>query len=620
MKIPDNIIEEIRARSDIVELVNSYVPLKQAGNLWVACCPFHQEKTPSFKVNPERQIFHCFGCGKGGNAFNFVMDIEGMAFPDAAKLLAQRSGVVIPERETHQHERPPGDISRERLYSLHEKIKDWFEKNLWEHNDTPVYRYFYGRKIPVNEAKKFGIGASPDSWDAALNWAKGEGYSEKELLAAGVVVQSQNNSARVYDRFRNRMMFPIWNDQGNVVAFSGRTVEKDSEGAKYVNSPETQIFRKSNVLYALPLARRAIQEKGFVIICEGQLDTIAMHRAGYENSVAPQGTAFTDEQARKLKRYTNTIYFAFDSDSAGIKAAARSIEIALAVGFEAKVIEFPEKKDPDDIFNSQGPEGISVLVEGAKDFFDFILRQLSLKHDPSSPAGKGRIVGEMIDYITKIHNSVTRSSYASQLGSRLAIPESAVFKELNRHRGHKNAVSAASDYSRTATQAQPSAAAASEVDYYSGLDANLLNAEESLLKLALAHGTVGKRLQSELEPGVISQTPLGKALEKAIQMTINGEWEFAQQSIIEDLDKMPDRYVTRVLADSTAYSHDDQEKAITHCVQTIQRWHAQRDLNETKRKLVAAANQEEKALLMKEYQEKSNKLLKIQNPQRYSSS
>ena len=179
--IPDNIIDEIRARCDIVELINSYVPLKQTGSSWQACCPFHQEKTPSFKVNPEKQIFHCFGCGKGGNVFTFVMDTEGLNFPEAARILAQRYGIIIPETQEARRESPDG-VSRERLYSIHEKIKEWFEKNLWEDTGSDVYRHFYERQIPVDVAKKFGVGAARDSWDAALNWAKNEGYSEKELL------------------------------------------------------------------------------------------------------------------------------------------------------------------------------------------------------------------------------------------------------------------------------------------------------------------------------------------------------------------------------------------------------------------------------------------------------
>jgi DNA primase len=601
--IPDNILDEIRTRSDIVEVIDSYVPLKKAGVSWQACCPFHQEKTPSFKVNPEKQIYHCFGCGKGGNVFTFVMETEGVDFPEAARILASKCGVIIPENESPAQVHDPGGISRERLYSLHEDLAAWFEENLWQHPETPVYRHFYERKIPIAAAKKFGIGASPDSWDAALNWAKSRGYSEKELLAAGIVLESQNSQGRIYDRFRNRLMFPIWNDQGRVVAFSGRAVEKDIEGAKYVNSPETQIFRKSSVLYALPLARQAINQLGFVILCEGQLDVLAMHRADYENSVAPQGTAFTDEQARKLKRLTNRIYIAFDSDSAGIKAAARAVEITLSVDFEVKIIEFPEKQDPDEIFKNEGPEGIKKLVKNASDFFDFLLRMFSRQYDASSPVGKGRIVEEMVNYINKLHNTVIRSSYASELAGRLNIPESAVFRELNKHRT-RSKVNPASSIGNSSPASSPMLS-------YESMDKKILDAEESLLKLALAHGTVGKRLESDLPAEMLSDTPLGHALEKVVLMTINGEWEFAEETLIKEMDETPDPLITKAMADAAEYSHSIQEKTVDDCIRTIKFHYIQKDIDEIKRKIAAAEEREAKAELLAEFQKKSKELLEL---------
>jgi DNA primase len=398
-------------------------------------------------------------------------------------------------------------------------------------------------------------------------------------------------------------MFPIWNDQGHVVAFSGRAVEKDNEGAKYVNSPETPIFRKSSVLYALPLARQAINQSGFGILCEGQLDVIAMHRAGYENSVAPQGTAFTDEQARKLKRLTNKVYIAFDSDSAGIKAAVRAVEITLAVDFEIKIIEFPEKQDPDDIFKKEGPEGIKKLVENASDFFDFLLRIFSRQYDPSSSVGKGRIVEEMINYINKLHNTVIRSSYASELAGRLGISENAVFRELNKHRTRSKATPASAIGNGNAA---PNIMAS-----YDSLDPKILDAEESLLKLALAHGTVGKRIESELPAEMISDTPLGKALEKVVLMTMNGEWEFAEETIVKEMSENPDPLVTRALADAQEYSHRIQEKAVDDCVKTIKQESVQKEINEIKTKLAATHDREAKAELLARFQQKSKELMEL---------
>lgn len=308
--IPDDTLDQIRMRADIVELVQSYVPtLKRAGTAWKACCPFHQEKTPSFTVNPQHQTYKCFGCGKGGNVFTFVMEMEKLDFPNAAEFLARKYGVIIPDPEPYQRgprgmafkkDKPEADYNlRERLYLLHEKLAAWYAQNLADGTSAPaVSEYFKTRQIPVDFTNRFLIGASPDSWDATINFAHKNGFTDEELRLSGVVSEKEENSAHIYDRFRNRLMFPIWNEQGRVVAFSARSVEKDPKGWKYVNSPESPVFKKSRTLYALHFARSPIAEKKYAILCEGQLDVIAMHRAGCDNAVAAQGTAFGIEHAQ----------------------------------------------------------------------------------------------------------------------------------------------------------------------------------------------------------------------------------------------------------------------------------------------------------------------------------
>ena len=310
--IPDDVLDQIRVRADIIDVVQSYVPtLKKAGLTWKACCPFHHEKTPSFTVNPDRQIFKCFGCGKGGDVFKFVMELENLDFTSAAEHLAHKYGIIIPETPTHRgpggtrRESFDGQIeygTRERLCTLHEKLAKFYRQYLLEHPDGPVATYFRTRGIPNDVADKFCIGASPDSWDAAIQFAHREGFVDSELRDSGLVSSKDENQSHIYDRFRNRLMFPIWNESGRVVGFSARSVEADPQGWKYVNTPDSPIFHKGSLLYALNFARTAIPKAGAVVLCEGQLDAIAMHRAGVTHAVAPQGTAFTADQATKLKR------------------------------------------------------------------------------------------------------------------------------------------------------------------------------------------------------------------------------------------------------------------------------------------------------------------------------
>ncbi|OGV52425.1 MAG: DNA primase [Lentisphaerae bacterium GWF2_44_16] len=604
--IPDEIIEEIRGRCDIVDLVNSYVPLKQAGSHWQACCPFHEEKTPSFKVNPQRQIYHCFGCGKGGNIFTFVMEREGVDFPEAARMLAQKYGIFIPEtssgdRTSSRQESP--DV-KERIYLLHEKIKVWFERNLWTNPQSPVALYLAQRQIPEEISRKFGIGAAPDSWDAALNWGKREGFTEKELLDAGIIIENRDTpNVRIYDRFRNRLIFSICDEQNRVVAFSARTIEKDPEGAKYVNSPETPIFRKSRILYGLSLARQAVKQKGFIILCEGQLDVIAMHRAGFENTAAPQGTAFTEEQARIIKRYTDCLYIAFDADKAGIKASLRAFEIVLPLGFQVKTISFPGGKDPDELFKNSGPDAISEAVEKASDFFDFLIEKLSLEYDISTPSGKGNMVAEVLMVLAKIDNSITRSSYISRLALRLGIPEEAVFSEMK-----KLPKSAA--YSTAAERkndSQPSTPPATK--NISTLEESLRIAEETLLELALVNGNVCKKIEAELPTEMISSTPVGKALELVIQMNMNDEWEFAARALSEGLTENPDPSISRILALSSNVAQSKQDKAVSDCISRIKIRFLRDDIKKIKQDMAQSPDNPEQML---KYQEKRKELLALE--------
>jgi len=616
--IPDEIIEEIRARTDIAELIGSYIPLKHSGATWKACCPFHDEKTPSFHVTPQRGRYHCFGCGKSGDVFRFVMDYEGVDFPTSAHLLASRCGVIIPEKQyTSPAEAQQAKVARnrkDRVYTLHEALGKYYVDCLWKDQLSPVHQYFMTRDIPEELALHFGIGAAPDGWDTTLNWGLSQGFTIDEMLDGGIILASERNPGKFYDRFRNRLVFPIWNEQGKVVAFSARTVEAQSDGAKYVNSPETMIFRKSHVLYALPLARQAMQKQGFFILCEGQLDTIAMHRAGFTNAVAPQGTAFTHEQAQILRRYSDKAYICFDSDGAGIKATLRAFEILLPMEFEIKVITLPGGKDPDELLKNEGPEAVARAVEGAGDFFEFLYRQKAAEHDASSPMGITRIVTDFIGYLQRIKNSVTRSMYASRLADMLGINENAVFNELNKFRKKEKFEQARRDgFKAKAEQQQlpqsqqgaPMNAPSVEpqqtsVDILNMMPKEIVHAEKTLLALALVDEGVAQRLGTELPSDQLSETVLGRAINEIVRLTMGGEWDLSFQHLSDMERENPDPVLGEILADSREFKEKFIKKASGDCINAIKNHFHDRKKNDILSRLRSASTPEEKQDLMKQ--------------------
>src|SRR5256886_5225198 len=346
MAIPSQTIEQIAAANDIVEVIGSYFPLKRAGANFKALCPFHQEKTPSFTVSPQRQTFHCFGCGVGGSVFRFVMDYEHVDFPSAVRKLAARVGITLIEErgpsgaEDRQHE------ARLTLLQLQGEAAAWFHENLIRKEFAePARKYLKERGITAEIAKRWRLGYAPDEWDAFGSWARARGYDQQTLITSGLVKTKEDADGapgqRSYDRFRGRIMFPICNDVGEVIAFSGRLLKDENGAAKYLNSPETPLFRKGNVLFGLDKTKRALIEANCAIVCEGQLDLISLFETGITNVVAPQGTAFTENQARILKRFVDEVVLCFDADAAGQKAAERSLDALLQNDLIVRVAEMP---------------------------------------------------------------------------------------------------------------------------------------------------------------------------------------------------------------------------------------------------------------------------------------
>jgi DNA primase len=425
--IPSETIEQIAAGNDIVDVIGSYFPLKRAGANFKALCPFHQEKTPSFMVNPSRQTFHCFGCGAGGSVYRFVMEYEHVDFPAAVRKLATRAGITILEEhgaadEDRQYE------TRRKLLKLHAETAEWFHENLTKRGiGESARKYLKQRGITGEIAKHWQLGYAPDEWDAFGSWARGQGYQARELVTSGLIKtkddeQTSNlNPRSSYDRFRGRIIFPICNGEGEVIAFSGRLLKEQEGAAKYLNSPETPLFRKSNVLFGLHKSKRALIEANCAIVCEGQLDLISLFEAGITNVVAPQGTAFTENQARVLKRFAEQVVLCFDSDAAGAKAAERSLDALLENDFIIRVVELPPGDDPDSLVRRDGKEQFDERVANARDFFDYQIEREIASIDLTSMSAKIQAARNLAATVSRVHHPVLRGEVISKASARLGV-------------------------------------------------------------------------------------------------------------------------------------------------------------------------------------------------------
>lgn len=426
----DNTLEQIRAASDIVDVIGSYLPLKRAGGNFTALCPFHKEKSPSFNVNPHKQIFHCFGCHKGGDVFSFVKEYENIGFVDAVRRLAERAKITI---EIDQN--PAAQESRhlkDTLLQIHEQITQRWQTCLANEAVGQVAREYLAKRGVSEEAVKlFRLGAAPEAWDDTVNWAKGKGHDLAVMEKAGLILKKEGGD-RPYDRFRGRLMFPICDEQGRVIGFSGRVLSGDEKTAKYVNSPETPIFTKSKVFFGLDKSKRAILDAGYAIVCEGQLDLIACFMAGVQNVVAPQGTAFTDQHARIIKRYVDEVVLCFDSDNAGQTAAVRSQDSLIASGLAVRVAVMPSPHDPDSFIKANGGEVFRKLIEDAAGFFDYYLGRLCRTNDLATDKGRLIVLREMAEAVRKTGNTVLLDKYAQKTALRLGVTPDAVRAEFKK--------------------------------------------------------------------------------------------------------------------------------------------------------------------------------------------
>lgn len=437
-------IEEIKSRLDIVELIQSYVRLEKSGANFRACCPFHNEKTPSFFVSPARQIWHCFGCSKGGDQFKFIMEIEGFEFPEALKLLAQKAGVELIRED------PRVKSERNRLYDICEVATRWFAEQL--KREPRVNEYLSKRGLKSETISEFDIGFAPDGWRNLLNYLIAKGFREMEIERAGLAVLSPKNlgrGERYYDRFRNRIIFPISDANGRVLGFGGRIFEAPSAKhqatsnsndmphvanehvAKYINTPQTMIYDKSRVLYGFDKAKQRIREKDYVVIVEGYMDTVMSHQAGVKNTVAVSGTALTPWQLKNLERLSKNMVGSFDMDGAGVMATKRSIDLASSFSFSRKIAIIPSGKDPADAVLADSASWVQA-VEEAKPVVEFFIKFASSKFNKDTLEGKQKIFAMVLPEIKRIKNEIEMSHWVLYLSRFLETREEAIWKELQK--------------------------------------------------------------------------------------------------------------------------------------------------------------------------------------------
>ena len=499
-------LEQIRAASDIVDVIGSYLPLKRAGANFVALCPFHKEKSPSFNVNPHRQIFHCFGCHKGGDVFGFVKDYENIDFPEAVRRLADRAKIPL------EYEKNPGEQQsrhlKERLLQIHEQIAQRWQNALANEASGQIAREYLAKRGVTDEAVKlFRLGSAPELWDDTVNWAKSKGHELALVEQAGLILRRQDGDG-YYDRFRGRLMFPICDEQGRVVGFSGRVLSGDEKTAKYVNSPETPIFTKSKVFFGLDKSKRAVLEAGYAIVCEGQLDLIACFMAGVQNIVAPQGTALTGDHARILRRYIEEVVLCFDSDEAGQNAAVRSLDSLLASGLAVRVAVVPAPHDPDSFIKASGGAAFKQLIESAEGFFDFYLSRLCATNEVRTDKGRLAVLRSMAEAVHKTGNGVLIDKYAQKTALRLGVTPDAVraeFKKLSRSKP------GAAEPVEPPVEESPRPQPPSTPEYW-------------LLKLLLRHEDLVEWAAAHLDPGWVQHALVRQIVAQRLAAHANQTW------------------------------------------------------------------------------------------------
>jgi DNA primase len=584
MRFPQTFIDDLRRQSDIVRIVQDYVTLKKAGANWVARCPFHKETKPSFSVNPAKEIFYCFGCQKGGSVFNFVMEIERVTFPEAIKIVAEKSGVPLPKMiDDGRFEARKRDSDE--VIELNQWALQWWQDQLQSKAATSVRQYLKQRGLTDETTKTFKLGFAPDSWEALSTHLRQKGATQEQLERSGLVVKKDEGGS--YDRFRGRLMFPVFDAQGKPIAFGGRTLDPEGE-PKYLNSPETSAYTKGRHLFGLNLTRDEIRRNGFAILVEGYLDLIVPYQFGVKNLAASLGTALTPEQVKLIGRFARKVVVNYDGDRAGVQAAKRAIETLLAEDLEVKVLVLPDNADPDDFIRKHGVTEYQQRRGSAQPHIQFVIDQAVRDRNLQNPADKAAAVEETLPFVRAVRDSIQRRGYFDEAMDRLRIPNDQRRELLQRIRG------AASGDGRTVQQVvvrqlKPTVA------------------EQRLLELLLASEELRKIVLSRLEPSdydSIATAPIFRALVKLNED--EGEVSFDSLSAETPDDAATGELLARLMI---AEPIESFEEALTHadsCLNALRLMKLDREIDELSSQVAEAerAGEAEKrdSLVMKKHE------------------
>ncbi len=505
MYIPDETVEEVRAASDVIDVVGGYVRLKRRGSNYFGLCPFHSENTPSFSVNPALGIYKCFGCGAGGDAFNFVMLIEGIAFPEAVRLLAEKAGIEIPEKENDRER----SSEKEAAYNALRFAARYYYGVLTQSAEgKEALEYLRSRGYTNKIIRSFGLGYSPDRWDGLLTVAGENHISDQVLEQAGLIIPRKQRSG-YYDRFRGRIMFPILSHVGKVLGFGGRILHPDAEQPKYINSPDTRIYNKSRVLYGLSHAKHAIRKKEEALLVEGYTDVVALHQAGINHAVASSGTSLTPEQVKLLGRYARRIVLLFDADEAGAGAAIRGIEVVLAEGLSVYAVELPPGEDPDSFSRADKGSIEGYIREHRRDFATYIYERAEVDGRLQTPEGQADVMHEIIRAIARLADPLMRETYLRRAGDVLDISDLRLREVLDKHVAseHRKERSPRRPSEPEAPRPAQAPRKAKRRSPRSERDVQPLPEEKSLIRLMLEHGSpmvefvLGNMSLDEFTPG-----------------------------------------------------------------------------------------------------------------------
>jgi len=589
MSYGPEVISQVQSMNDIVEVITSYVPLKRAGRSFKACCPFHGEKTPSFMVQSEKQLFHCFGCGIGGDVYSFVMKHENITFPEALRLLADRAHFELPETDPHAMQKR---TEAEKLYETCARSTDYFYANLKRGEAGARARaYLAKRGFGEREIESFRIGLALEDWHGLQGYLTSKRIPEAEQLRSGLVLRSAKG--HVYDLFRNRIMFPILNVQGKGVAFGGRTLE--AVAPKYINSPETMIFRKRREMYGLHKARRAMTSTGDLrtaLVVEGYLDCIRLHMNGFPNTVATLGTSLTQDHVRILKRYTDEAVFFFDGDQAGEQASLRGLDIFVEEGMSVKVLCLPTGLDPDDFVRKYGSEGMTKLLEKKQDFFDYKLQVLLNRYNKADSLGLLKITSEFLDTFSRMSNPVLVDRYLKRLALTLGVEEGSLRSELNKLKSRSGLQG---QHEPRPMKTQPE-----------GHDAQP-PVETHLLSLVLNDSSYLERFMTEHPHYQFMGSKTRQIFRHVTELVrVEGNYEVPMTKLLSRIHSEPLKSFMSELLVMSGDEDLDRERAFRDCLRSLTMQDQKERLNALRREIARAEqadDQESLLKLMKAYQE-----------------